>query len=91
MGLNRTGLVWGITALMEVVSAALSASLELISLVWMEISMFAVAALVYMLCVGGASVQRVSTNHVLIFDCFLRKTIGLGNFMTPFFLLFIFN
>ena len=43
-------------ALVEVVSSTLSASLELVSLVWMELAMFAAAAFVYMLCVGGAPV-----------------------------------
>jgi len=48
-------------ALVDTVSLALSASLELISLVWMELAMFGAAALVYMLCVGGAPVPFMET------------------------------
>jgi len=46
---------------MEAVSLSLSASLELVSLVWMELAMFAAAAFVYMLCVGGAPVPFMET------------------------------
>jgi len=52
-------------ALMEAVSSTLSAmsfeALELVSLVWMELAMFAAAAFVYMLCVGGAPVPFMDT------------------------------
>jgi len=40
-------------ALAEAVSLTLSAGVEVVSLVWMEISMFAVAALIYLFCIGG--------------------------------------
>jgi len=40
-------------ALVEAASLMFSAGLEVASLVWMEISMFAVAALIYLFCIGG--------------------------------------
>jgi hypothetical protein len=43
-------------ALIEAVSMTLSAAFEVASLIWMELAMFGVAALVYLFAVGGAPV-----------------------------------
>jgi len=57
----------------QAVSFTLSASLEVVSLVWMEISMFAVAALVYMLFIGGspASTADLSLKKKVMDDEYL--------------------
>lgn len=51
----------------QAVSLTLSASVEVVSFAWMEISMFAIAGLVYMLFVGGApaSIADLSKKKVM--------------------------
>jgi len=42
-------------ALVEAASMTFSAAMEVASLMWMELSMFAVAALIYFFAIGGSS------------------------------------
>jgi len=52
------------SALVEAGSFTLSACAEVLSLAWMEIAMFAVAALVYMLAVGGLPAPLSNTKKI---------------------------
>mmetsp|Transcript_71061 Transcript_71061/g.111239 ORF Transcript_71061/g.111239 Transcript_71061/m.111239 type:complete len:1078 (-) Transcript_71061:92-3325(-) len=49
-------------ALMQVASLVASTGIEIVSVVWMELSMFAAAAIVYVLCVRGSSLSGWSNS-----------------------------
>lgn len=55
-------------AIVEVASMTLLAAIDVISLVWMEVAMFAVAALVYMFLVGGAPLQALLPAQKKVMD-----------------------